>query len=215
MLPPGATWCAPCEDTLLPVDAAASCPVCQDLAGAQTCARCRAAPPPFDAVVAAFAWGGAVKDAIHRMKFSGAAWAAEPLARRAWPDGAALPGGVDVVVPLPLHPARHRARGYNQAALLARRWAALLGVPLAPAALARTRATAAVADLAPAQRASAVAGAFSVAQPARVRGRRVLLVDDVVTTGATAREAAAVLKAAGAASVRVACVARGGAGAEP
>ena len=105
---------------------------------------------------------------------------------------------VDLVTEVPLHPARRRERGYNQSALLAAALAKEAGIPHLPGALARVRATPAQARLGPAARRASVRGAFALRHPEQVRGRRVLLVDDVVTTGATLEAALAALEKAGA-----------------
>lgn len=115
---------------------------------------------------------------------------------------------VSVVTPVPLHPSRLRARGYNQSALLARHLARALGRPFAPHVVRRVRDTPSQTTASAQARSANVAGAFVVHHPAAVRGRRVLLVDDVWTSGATARAVAAALRAAGARSVDVVTFAR-------
>jgi ComF family protein len=118
--------------------------------------------------------------------------------------GAGVAG--DVVVPVPLHPARLAERGYNQAALLGAAAAAELGVPLLARGLARTRDTPQQARLDRAARRANVAGAFRAR--ARLRGKRVVLVDDVATTGSTLAACTRALLDAGAASVTALVVAR-------
>jgi ComF family protein len=116
-----------------------------------------------------------------------------------------------LVVPTPLHPSRHAERGYNQSALLAREMARIGGWASEEPALVRTRATAQQAKLGGSERRANVAGAFALApgfDHCRVQGRRVVLVDDVFTTGATAEACALVLLAAGAAEVFAAALAR-------
>jgi predicted amidophosphoribosyltransferase len=108
------------------------------------------------------------------------------------------------VLDVPLHAARLRERGYNQSAALADALADVLGAPRLPGALVRVRATPPQARLGPAARRANLAGAFAIERPARLRGRRVLLVDDVLTTGATLDAALAALHDAGADAAGVA-----------
>ncbi|HTO90251.1 MAG TPA: ComF family protein [Candidatus Sulfotelmatobacter sp.] len=107
-------------------------------------------------------------------------------------------GHLDLVIPVPLHPARLRERGYNQSRLLAEALAREVGVPHLPGALIRLRATAAQARLGPAARRANVRGAFRAATPRALEGRRVLVVDDVLTTGATLEACFEALSEAGA-----------------
>jgi ComF family protein len=173
------------------------------------CRRCARLPPPFERVVAPWRFGGELAVALRRLKFGGPSGGgrrelARPLATL-W-SGCWLPA-CDVVVPVPLHPARLRVRGFGQAQALAEAARALYGGPPVDAtALVRVRATAEQARLGRAERRRNVAGAF-VAAP-RVAGRRVILCDDVVTTGATAAAAARALRAAGARAVTVLALAR-------
>jgi ComF family protein len=148
---------------------------------------------------AAFIYGGPLADAIVRLKYAGRvelAAALGPLLAEA-----ALPfaGRVESVVPLPLHPSRLRERGFNQSALLAGHVARALGVPHATSCLLRTRSTHDQAGLARAERAANVRSAF-VAR-GLTRGARLLLIDDVRTTGATLAAASEALLDGGASEV--------------
>jgi predicted amidophosphoribosyltransferase len=124
--------------------------------------------------------------------------------------GAVLLDGADLLVPVPLHRTRLFMRRYNQAALLAKAVGHRAGRPTLPDALLRWRATASLGEKSAAQRAAEVAGAFAVrgARAAQLLDKRVLLIDDVMTSGATANACAAVLLAAGARSVDVLAAAR-------
>jgi ComF family protein len=148
---------------------------------------------------AAFAYGGAVATAIARFKYRGRAdlgpRLGEALAARAASWAPPAPR-VDVVVPVPLHPRRLAERGFNPSALLASVVASRLGVPHAARALDRVRDTPRQAELDRRGRTVNVAGAFACRARSRIEGRRVMLVDDVRTTGATLAAAASALRAA-------------------
>ena len=116
--------------------------------------------------------------------------------------------GCDAAVPVPLHFRRLFARGFNQSAVIARMVARSAGVPCLTGAVVRTRVTPPQAALRRREREVNLKGSFKAARPAALRGRRVLLVDDVCTTGATVAECARVLRDAGAESVRVFTLAR-------
>ncbi len=141
------------------------------------------------------------------MKYNGLFALTEPLAAlmiQAWPSWR-LP--IHLALPVPLHPERKRSRGYNQSELLVRHLCERLELRADPHALHRIRNTPPQVDLSGSDRISNVAGAFS-AEPDKVRGKNVLLVDDVYTTGSTLSEAARALLAAGASSVSGYCLAR-------
>ena len=149
-------------------------------------------------------YAGAGGVLVRRFKLDGDAAAGRFLVR-AMADAARLQAGPDwagaVLAPVPLHHARLRQRGFDQTAWLARRLAAGLGMRCCLGALARRRATPPQGDPRVGSREANVAGAFVVRRPRAVRRRRVVLVDDVLTSGATARECARVLLAAGAREV--------------
>jgi len=171
------------------------------------CPRCEARRPAYDWGRAAARYEGPLREALHALKFGGRRALARPLADLLLEQcGAGLPADVTAVVPVPLARDRERARGFNQAGLIAERVARRLGLPLERRWLARVRATAPQSELAAEERRTNVRGAFRAAPD--VRGRHVLLVDDVLTTGATLSECARAAAAAGAARVGVLTVAR-------
>jgi len=140
---------------------------------------------------------------VHALKYHDRPRVAAPLGAEM---AASLPGEwrrPDLVLEVPLHATRLRERGYNQSAELADALADALAAPRLPGALRRVRATPPQARLGPAARRANLAGAFAIERPARLRGRRVLLVDDVITTGATLDAALAALHDAGAVAAGV------------
>lgn len=181
-----------------------------DLAGEALCAACRRSPPAFDRARAALAYDAASKPLVLRFKHADRTDAAPAFALWMRRAGAELLRECDLVVPVPLHPRRLFLRRYNQAGLLAQGLARLGGKPYQPLLLVRRRATPSQGRLSRQRRKLNVAGAFAVPAAARpaLKGRRVLLVDDVLTTGATLSACARSLKRAGAASVDALVLAR-------
>ena len=157
-------------------------------------------------ISAAGVYAGPLRDAVHALKYTGRHGVAATLAELLAPALAPLVREGDLLVPVPLHPSRQRERGYNQAAIVASELRYLLPLELESGALRRTRATADQVTLSGEQRARNVRGAFAVAGDG-VTGRRIWLLDDVYTTGATLRAGAQALRAAGASEVRGAVVA--------
>jgi ComF family protein len=151
-----------------------------------------------------------LREGILRTKQMGGEPVAEMLGRVfAEVRGRELSGlNADAVVPVPLHWRRHWQRGYNQAAATAREIAAALEVPHRSGWLRRVKPAVQHAQPSASARRENIRGAFAVGRRANVAGKRILLVDDVMTTGSTAGEAARVLRAAGAAAVAVAVLAR-------
>ena len=187
-------------------DGADRVPLCPT-APSRRCATCTTDPPRYDYARSAAVYEGALREALHAFKFSGRRALAGPLGDLATEQClASLPDGIEAVIPVPLARERERERGFNQAMLLARRIGRRLEVPTRPHWLARVRATRPQSDLSAADRRANVRGAFH-ASP-RVAGRHVLVVDDILTTGATLDACARALRDAEARRVGVLTVAR-------
>jgi ComF family protein len=176
----------------------------------ELCPRCTARPPPFREARAALRYDAGAKRLVLPFKHGDRTELARPLARQMARAGAALLARADVIVPVPAHWRRLVGRRYDQAALLARALATLSGRHVVPDALTRLRRTPPLGDRGAAERAVAVEGAFALSRDGRVAvaGRQVLLVDDVLTSGATAGASALALLEGGAAAVDVLAAAR-------
>ena len=174
------------------------------------CEACVAAPPAFAMARAALRYDEGAKALILPFKHRDRTELAAPLARHMSRAGAPLLREADLLVPVPLHRWRLFTRRHNQAALLAAQLAKLSGKRHAPMLLRRIRATQPLGELGARQREAALDGAFGLAPGAagQLRGQRVLLIDDVLTSGATADACARVLLAGGATVVTVLAAAR-------
>jgi ComF family protein len=200
--------CGDCLATLAPRHGA-SCALCgrffEGVGEEHLCARCLEKAPAFSLHRSCGAYGGTLKDIILLFKYRKYAPLSLPLARFA---DACLAGDerlwarADSFVPVPLHPSRRRERGFNQARLLARDLARLRGLDVLGRSLVKVRNAPPQARLRAADREKNVVRAYAVRRPAEVRGKTLILVDDVTTTGATVRECARVLVEAGAKEVR-------------
>ncbi len=207
------------------------CPGCGEALGAHPfasedrgpgdwlCRPCRVVPPAFDRAVGYGLYGGTLRSLLHLLKYEGMEPIARPLGALMAAQVAALPAVPRrmTVIPVPLFAGKRRQRGFNQAELLARSVARSgrqhgLALRVETGLLVRRRATESQAGLSPAGRRRNVQAAFSVpgaeggAKP--LAGRDLLLIDDIYTTGATARAASGALRRAGAAQVWVATAAR-------
>ena len=180
----------------------------------QICIHCEETGPRFEHAAAYGEYEGGLRGLIHLLKYQGVRSAARPLGQhlsQAMRFALHECDGSFVVVPVPLHRQRRNSRGFNQTELIARvalRELRDLPVELEPKLLKRTRFTESQTGFTREQRRENLRGAFAVPDPARVKGRSILLVDDVLTTGATADECSRILMRAGAKQVLVVTVAR-------
>lgn len=202
--------CPSCRD-LLPLVSSPLCPICGvPFAGSGSdhrCGECLTHPPHFDTAQAHFLYEGAIRDLIHSFKYNQLTHLRYPLALLAL-EGIHHVHDPQLIIPVPLHRSRLRQRGFNQAVLLGKVLSSQLSLPMMPDALIRTRPTEPQIDLSAAERRLNVKGAFSVSKPGAVAGKRILLLDDIMTTGSTMNECARELKNAGATMVIASTIAR-------
>jgi ComF family protein len=175
------------------------------------CYSCSAEKPAFDAARSAARYDGVVGTALRQLKYEHALWLAPDLAtvlynciQAEYPEHS-----FDLLVPVPLHHVRRRQRGFNQSAVLAHELGRRTGSPSRPQLLRRIRPTTSQTNLTAKERLSNVTKAFQSKSEKQLAGRNVLLVDDVMTTGATVNACAKALKRGGAATVHVITAARG------
>lgn len=174
------------------------------------CGACLTTPPRYSAARAALCFDGPARGLIHRFKYDRKVHLAHPLTLLANEalSSFALSSGAELLFPVPLHRQRLRERGFNQAILLGRPLSKMWRIPLVVNNLRRTRRTEPQVTLSAAERQANVRGAFSLADPAAVRGKKVILLDDVYTTGSTVAECSRVLRKGGAEEVYIITVAR-------
>ena len=173
--------------------------------GPQISAAAAADPPPYERARAAAVFDGVVRELVHGFKYADRHETRRLLARWMAGAGAELLTDADLIVPVPMTRWRLIRRQFNQAALLAREISRLSGVPFDPFVLAKTKSTPTQVGSSAAQRAANVAGAFAVVPAVRdrVAGRNIIVVDDVITTGATVGACARALRTAGAQRIDV------------
>jgi ComF family protein len=172
------------------------------------CGDCRRRGPAFSHAWSGYPYEGPLRDAIRLWKYGKRIRLAKPLGRLLADAYVAGTDRVDMLVPVPLHPERLRDRGFNQSLLLADRLARAIEAPVSYTNLARTAAGPAQSVLTRKARLRNLRRAFTVRHPAEIAGKRVLIVDDVFTTGTTVNECAKALRRAGARDVVVATLAR-------
>jgi len=212
---PEETLCGSCTEKAPrirpPFCAKCSQPFAGAITGSFTCANCADRELHFEAAVSAYRSRGVVREVIHSFKYGRqihlrhllGRWLAETLV-----DPRLAGRRFDLIVPVPLHPARQRERGFNQAELLATGLRRSSGLPVRNV-LQRTRYTTTQTQFDRSERMENLRGAFRLRRGSNVQDLRMLLVDDVLTTGSTLSECASVLHRAGAISVHAATAARG------
>jgi competence protein ComFC len=213
-VPRGDHICQDCLDKA-PRIVAPFCAKCSEpfpgaIDGVFTCANCANRTLGFDAAVSAYRSRGVVRFIVLQFKYNRQLQLRHPIAQwleEAMNDPRLRPQHFDLVVPVPLHPARLRERGFNQAELLAKILAQKINVPL-NGALERIRYTTTQTAFDRVERMENLRGAFRLRKKIGVRGLHVLLVDDILTTGSTLSECARVLREAGARSVYAVTAAR-------
>jgi ComF family protein len=174
------------------------------------CGECLVFPPPFISAISLGFYGGSLQKSIELLKYRNQRSIARPLGHllsivsETWIKSHAI----DVILPIPLHKKRIRERGYNQSALIARAMGSYTGLPVEIDSLIRVRNTMPQVSLRINEREKNVKGAFKVRDPERIKGKRVLLLDDVITTGSTIKEATKSLISSGIEEVFVITIAR-------
>ena len=170
------------------------------------CARCLTTPPAIARTRAAMAYGDIARSLVLKLKYGRKVALARTMARYMEPHAGL--DGETILVPVPLHRARLWQRGFNQSLLIARHLARRSRATVLGGAMARRRRTRPLKGMSASQRAREVGGAFAVRDPGGVKGKRVVLVDDVLTSGSTSEACARALLKAGAARVELICFAR-------
>lgn len=197
-------FCRRCWDWLKPIPGPV-CPRCGRPFASPTallhspthqCGACRARPMALTQIWSIFPYQPPLKEAITLFKYRGKLSLTQPLAQAMVEALPTLPI-LDAIIPVPLHPQRLREREYNQSLLLADRLSHHTGIPLLLGSLLRIRPTVPQTSLSRKERLTNLRRAFSVAKPVHIQGKRILLVDDVLTTGTTLHECAKTLRRAG------------------
>lgn len=204
---PGTFLCDACAASL-PRAGGERCDVCWLPLRSGFCPGCSEHPSAFSSLRSVWRYEGEARKLVHAFKFGGQASLGRPLAAQLARSYREHSLEADVLVPVPLTGGRKRTRGYNQAGLLARELSRSTGVPSSEALRRRGHAAPQANSASAEERRRNVAGVFEVSRPANVEGRRVVLIDDVATTGATLNSCAAVLLDCGASDVSCLTLAR-------
>lgn len=171
------------------------------------CGRCIKGPPPFHRAISIYRFDDSLVDAIHTLKYSGKSTLAKCLGNL-MSNHDIFDEEHDIIIPVPLHIRRLRERGFNQALLLAKPLSNAHGITIDPFLLTRTRETPSQTGMGRKEREQNVRGAFALRNAWNLKGLKILLVDDVYTTGATVKECSKMLKKGGAKEVNVLTLAR-------
>ncbi len=204
---PGTRWCSSCQQAIVQITE----PFCRKcgtpLAATGSCTRCSNESPPYRYLRSWLVFDFPIRQALHKLKYRRDVGLGDALAAQLAGYVASLGWPLDAIVPVPLGGKRLRERGYNQTALIARPLALALGLDYRPVALRRTRETSSQVGLSALERRENVRGAFW-ADAKLVRGKTILVLDDVATTGSTLSSCAEALFSAGAKDVFALTVAR-------
>ncbi len=196
----GSLLCAKCREEFELVEPPL-CPHCgRPMVSGRLCPLCQRDPLQIDGVRSVAYLDGTLREAIHHFKYSNLQHLAIPLGRLMGQYWEKSPLPAEIIVPVPLHTDRLRERGYNQAALLARELGKSIGLPISENSLVRVRATRPQVELGAQERKENVNDAFRCSSM-ELKGKRILLIDDVCTTGATLEACSMALRQAGARSV--------------
>jgi len=184
----GIRWCADCEARAIKINSGMICPVCgTPQTGLTNCTQCLTNPPPFREVRSWAIYQGPVREAIHRLKYRSDLGLSDTFAQKLAGLLVSTDWTIDIVTVVPLGRDRLKERGFNQADLLARSLALAVNLPYRPSAVTRVRDTQSQVGLTAVERRQNVMDAFT-ADPQIVAGKNLLIVDDVITTGATLSE---------------------------
>ena len=208
--------CSDCTTKVTFINQDTSCPRCGlDLGPyVQTdtlCRECHAHPPRFTKAIAVAGYDGVIREAIHKFKYAKERVLLDELSGlliARWQGVCQLLPQIDMIMPAPLYRGKLKERGFNQSQLLAERLSQAMGIPLEIDNLIKTRPTPDQAGLDSVNRKKNLIDAFEVTNPKVIDGKNILLIDDVLTTGATASEISRTLKKAGAKGVYVLVLAR-------
>jgi len=207
-------FCEACLKSLVKISSPL-CPLCgtpfiSQVEEDHLCGECMKKRPHFDALAAPFLYEGGIMDAVHQVKYNGKTYVAESLAEFLAPFAKERFGETKgfLMIPVPLHPGRLRERGFNQSLILARAAGSALETSLDFISLRRIKYTQPQTGLKRSERLMNVKGAFGIEARPDLKGKTVILVDDVATTGSTFNECARILKKAGCKKVYCLALAR-------